>query len=83
MNKKEIEWYLYKLEEKTYYSNEVNRMRDIEKDFLEELLGEEKVKEIYQYAKTCGLDTEWRSNRLQLNRMLQDELIKKLMKDYL
>ena len=83
MNKEDLKWFFKKVEEKVYYSNEIKRLRNIEKTFLEELLGEDKVKEIYRYAKTCGLDTAWESNRLHLNRMLQTEVIRKLMREYL
>ena len=83
MNKEDLKWLFKKEKERTYYSDEMDRKRDIEKTFLEEILGEEKVKEIYQYAKTCGIDSEWKSSRSTLNSMLETEIIRKLMREYI
>lgn len=83
MNKEDLVWYFKKDEEKVYYSNELDRVTDIEKRFIEEQLGEEKVKEIYDFARSCGVNHEWKNDSLKISRILRYELLKKLMRDYL
>lgn len=83
LNKEDLEWYFKKDEEKVYYSSEVDRVYNIEKRFIEECLGEEKVKEIYDFAQTCGISHEWKGDSLKIIRILLKNLLKKLMREYL
>lgn len=84
MNKDDLKWYFKKDEEKSYFLYELDRMRNIEKNFMEEYLGEEKLKEIYDYSKKHGIDFEQRyNNEFKIIRLLRIELVKKLMREHL
>lgn len=83
LNKEDLEWYFKKDEEKVYCSSEIDRIANIEKRFIEEQLGEEKTKEIYDFARSCGLNHEWKCDNLKISRILVYNLLKKLMRECL
>ena len=81
--KEELEWYFKKDKEYIFTSKETDKIRAIEKKFIEEQLGKDKIAEIYKDIMDYGINPDYKCNLYKVLLILRSFLLKKVMREYL